>query len=163
MILFMETLHEVLQSEEPVALRRIEKVLAAEDDRSEQAEAAMSALIWRRQTTGHQGILGTFLNRDCARRIKVLAAHLERVGAPEAAAAIRELRGQIPYSDNQLGGGIIDWMDAHRDFVDRARELDCEIEDITPQIWTYMQNCCDELPDTAIPPRRRGLFARLFN
>jgi hypothetical protein len=105
----------------------------------------------------------TFLNRDCARRIKVLAAHLDLVGAHEAAAAVRELRGQIPYNDNQLGGGIIDWIDANPDFVDRARELDREINDITPQIWAYMQNCCDELPDAAIPPRQRGFFARLFN
>jgi hypothetical protein len=162
-LLIMETLHKVLQSHEPVALGRIEKVLAAEHERSEEAEAAVSALLWRRQTAGHSGIRGTFLNRDCVNRIRVLATHLDRVGAHEAAEAMRELRGQIPYKDTQLGGSIIDWVDANPDFVSRARELDDKIDDIAPQVWAYMQNCSDDLPDAAIPSRRRGLFARLFN
>lgn len=159
----MQRLHEVLRSDQPVALRRIEKALASVADRNETAETALSALIWRRHTSGHDGVLGTFLHQACARRIGVLPRHLEKVGAKGAASAIRELRNEIPFEDRRLQYGILDWVESTRGFASRARELDKELDDIGPRIWSFMREHAEELPNVTIPDRRRGLLERFFS
>jgi len=156
-----ENLHELLEQDEPVALLRIEKALAREDVQNETVETVISALIWRRCTQGNNGVLGAFIHRDCAARVSVLALHLDRVGASDAAGAVRQLRGEIPLEDRQVRYGLIDWVDAHPDLVRQAERLDA-IEDIAAKVWRFMQDRQDDLPDPEIPDKSRGLFARMF-
>ncbi len=88
-------LQELLEGDEPVALRRIEKALVAVDDRNETVETVLSVLLWRRCTMGQNGILGAFLNHECVARVDVLDEHLDRVGASGAAQSMRDLRGRV--------------------------------------------------------------------
>ena len=157
-----ENLHDLLERDDPVALRRIEKALDDTDGSNEDVEAIVTALIWRRCTTGQNGVLGAVLHRDCAERIGVLADHLEQVGATDAAQVMRDLRERIPLRDEQIRHGLIDWVDSNPAFASYAKGLDAGVEDIGPTVWTFMQDRQDDLPDPEIPDKSRGLFARMF-
>ncbi len=157
-----ENLHSLLEGDDPVALRRIEKALTSGDDQNETVDAVISALIWRRCTTGHNGLLSAVLNHECAARISVMADHLEQVGATDAAQAMRDLREEIPLKDEQIRGGIIDWVDVNPDIAQHASSLDDGVDDIAPEVWSFMQDRQDDLPNPEIPDKRRGLFAALF-
>ncbi len=157
-----ENLHDLLESDDPVALRRIEKALISGDEHNETVDAVITALIWRRCTAGQNGVLGAVLNRECAARISVLADHLEKVGATDAAMAMRDLREEIPLEDEQIRSGIIDWVDENPKFVSHAATLDDGIDDIAPEVWSFMQERQDKLPDPEIPDKRKGLFGALF-
>ncbi len=157
-----ENLYDLLESDDPVALRRIEKALISGDEQNETIEAVISALIWRRCTAGQNGVLGAVLNHECAARISVLADHLEQVGATDAAKAVRALRDKIPLEDEQIAGGIIDWVDVNPEIASHAATLNDGVDDIAPEVWSYMQDKQDDLPDREIPDRRRGFFGALF-
>ncbi len=158
-----ENLHDLLQRDNPVALRRIEKALSSGDVRNEAVDAVLSALIWRRCTTGQNGVLGAFLNHECAARVSVLAEHLDRVGASDAAQAMRDLREEIPLEDDRIRYGLIDWVDVNPDIARHAETLTDGVADVTRKVWSFMQERQGELPDPKIPDKREGLFARLFN
>ena len=157
-----ENLHEILQDDHPVALRRIEKALQVDEVQNETVDAILSALIWRRCTSGENGALGAVINNECAARISVLADHLDYVGASDAAQAVRDLREEIPLDDNVIEHGIIDWVDSNPEIVRYAQKLNEEIDDIAPTVWNFMQERQDELPDPEIPEKKTGVFARLF-
>ncbi len=157
-----ENLHSLLEGDDPVALRRIEKALRSGDVQNETIDTIISALIWRRCTIGHNGVLGAVLNHECAARVAVLTEHLERVGATDAAQAMRDLRKVIPLKDEQIQGGIIDWVDVNPDIARHASSLNNGINDIAPEVWSFMQERQDDLPDHEIPDKRKGLFAGLF-
>ncbi|MCA1774052.1 MAG: hypothetical protein LC676_00110 [Loktanella sp.] len=157
-----ENLYDLLESDDPVALRRIEKALISGDEQNETVEAVISALIWRRCTAGQNGVLGAVLNHECAARISVLADHLEQVGATDAAQAMRALREEIPLEDEQIAGGIIDWVDVNPEITTHAATLNDGVEDIAPEVWSYMQDKQDDLPDPEIPDKRKGFFGALF-
>jgi hypothetical protein len=157
-----QNLQKLLQSDEPVALRRIEKALVAEDEPNETVDTVLSVLLWRRCTLGQNGILGALLNHECAARVSVLDEHLDLVGASDAAQSMRDLRKEIPLKDEHIRGGIIDWVDANPNVVRYAETLNDDGFDITPQIWSFMQERQDELPDIEIPDKRTGLLGRLF-
>ena len=131
-----ENLHQLLQSDDPVALQRIEKALMSSGEQGETVEAVISALIWRRCTAGPDGALGAILNHECAARISVMADHLNVVGADDCAQTLRDLRNEIPLSDAQIRSGIIDWVDVNPQLV---TTFDGDVADIAPQIWNFMQ------------------------
>lgn len=157
-----ENLYDLLESDDPVALRRIEKALISGDEHNETIEAVISALIWRRCTAGQNGVLGAVLNHECAARISVLADHLEKVGATDSAQAMRDLREEIPLGDEQIRSGIIDWIDVNPEIASNVASLKDGIEDIAPKVWNFMQERQDDLPDSEIPNKRKGLLGALF-
>lgn len=157
-----ETLHNLLDRDDPVALGRIETRLDAEDQHNPTVDAILSALIWRRCTNGHQGVLGALIHRDCAARLDVLPKHLERVGAKDAANVMRDLRGMIPLEDDVIQNGIIDWIDENPTFISQAEELNDQVDDIGPTVWAYMQKRHGDLPDVEIPEKKKGFFSRFF-
>lgn len=157
-----ENLHDLLKGDDPVALRRIERALKDCEIHNEIVDAVLSALIWRRCTAGHNGVLGAVLNLECASRISLLPQHLDRVGASDAAQAIRDLRNQIPLEDEQIEGGIIDWVDGNPSIVHHAATLDHDVDDVAPKLWSFMQERQDELPETEIPEKREGFLAAVF-
>jgi len=157
-----ENLHDLLESDDPVALRRIEQALQDSEIHNEIVDAILSALIWRRCTAGQNGVLGAVLDPECAARISALPRHLDRVGASDAAQAIRDLRNAIPLKDEHIKGGIIDWVDCNPDIVRHAAALSDDVDDIAPKLWNFMQQRQGELPDTEIPNKRDGLLAALF-
>lgn len=156
-----ENLHNLLEADDPVALGRIETALDTSDTRNEAVETVISALIWRRCTASPTGVLGAVLHHECASRISVLPHHLDRVGASDAAQAVRDLRDEIPLEDEQIRNGIIDWVDANPDLTRHAATLDKRVSDIAPKLWSFMQQRQDELPDTEIPDKNAGLLASL--
>jgi len=157
-----ETLHDLLQEDDPVALGRIETALQSCDRRNETVETILSALIWRRCTTGQNGVLGAVLEYDCAARVSVLADHLDRIGASDAAQAMRDMRDEIPLADEEIQNGIIDWVDMNSGVIRHAEILSKEIDDIAPQVWSFMQARQDKLPDPEIPDKRPGPWAGFF-
>lgn len=157
-----QTLHDLLESDEPVAMCRIEEALKSSDVQNEAVDPIISALIWRRCTTGKNGVLGAIIEQDCAARIDVLADHLEYVGASDAAKAARNLRGAIPLDDQVIRNGIIDWIDANPEFIQHAQGLNDETNDVAVTVWSHMQERKDELPDPVIPEKERGFFSRMF-
>lgn len=161
--LMSENLHTLLEGDDPVALRRIEQALHASDVSNDTVDAVLSALIWRRCTAGQNGVLGAVINQDCAARISVLPRHLDRVGASDAAQAVRDLRDEIPLEDEQIRNGIIDWIDCNPEVIRHAATLNDAVEDIAPKVWNYMQLRQDELPDPEIPDQSGGLLAALIS
>jgi len=157
-----ENLYDLLEGDDPVALRRIEKALMSADEHNETVDAVISALIWRRCTAGQNGILGAVLNHECAARISVMADHLEKVGATEAAQVTRNLREEIPLADDQIRSGIIDWIDVHPEITGNVVTLKRNIDDIAPKVWSFMQERQEDLPDPQIPNKRKRLFGALF-
>jgi len=157
-----ENLHDLLESDDPVALRRIEQALQDNEVHNEIVDTVLSALIWRRCTSGQNGILGAVLDPECAARISTLPRHLDRVGASDAAQAIRDLRKQIPLKDEHIKGGIIDWVDGNPDIVRHAAALNDDVDDVAPKLWHFMQQRQNELPDAEILDKREGFLAALF-
>ena len=157
-----ETLHDLLQEDDPVALGRIETALQSCDRRNETVETILSALIWRRCTTGQNGVLGAVLEYDCAARVSVLADHLDRIGASDAAQAMRDMRDEIPLADEEIQNGIIDWVDMNSGVIRHAEILSKEVDDIAPQVWSFMQARQDKLPDPEIPDKRPGPWTGFF-
>jgi hypothetical protein len=157
-----DNLHELLEGDEPVALRRIEKALHSADVENETVEAVVSALIWRRCTAGPNGMLGAVLNYECAARIDVLPEHLDTIGASDAAQALRDLRADIPLKDEQIQNGLIDWVDANPEIAKHGKALDDDFDDVAQKVWSFMQESQTELPDSEIPDKKTGLFPRLF-
>ncbi|MEX1236510.1 MAG: hypothetical protein WEB56_16120 [Roseovarius sp.] len=141
-----ENLSDLLEGDDPVALRRIEKALMSADGHNETVDAVISALIWRRCTAGQNGVLGAVLNHECAARISVLADHLEKVGATEAAQVTRDLREEIPLEDDQIRSGIIDWIDVNPGITGNVVTLNGNVDDIAPKVWSFMQERRDDLP-----------------
>ena len=156
-----ETLHALLASDRPAGLDRIERTLAAQEDRSDDLEAILSALIWRRRTEGRTGLIGTFIHKDCIERLDVLADHLETIGAVEAATAVRELTAELPLGERRLPGGFIDWVDTQPEFVAKARRLDTDLDDIDPVIWRFMKGTAADLPDLPLEAQRQGFLSRM--
>jgi hypothetical protein len=157
-----DNLHELLEGDEPVALRRIEKALHSGEVENETVETVVSALIWRRCTSGPNGVLGAVLNQDCAARLDVLPEHLDSIGATDAAQAVRDLRANIPLEDEQIRHGLIDWVDTNPEIAKHAKALDDDFDDVTQKVWSFMQESQNELPDPEIPDKKTGLFSRLF-
>jgi hypothetical protein len=157
-----QNLHELLEGDTPVALRRIEKALGAEDARNETVETVLSVLLWWRCTSSQNGILGALLNHECAARVGVMDEHLDRVGASGAAQAMRDLRKEIPLQDEHIKLGIIDWVDANPSLVRHAETLNDENLDVAPELWSFMQKRKEKLPHIEIPEKRTGLLGRLF-
>lgn len=155
-----ETVHDLLEHDEPTGLDIIKRGLAAQDDLNNEGEAALSALLWRRRTDRRLGLLGALMHRDCVRRIGVLPDHLEVVGATRSARALRELRTEIPYPDDRIKFGIIDWIEARPEFMAKARALDAELEDVTPLVWHHLQVCAHLLPDMPASRPRRSFLSR---
>lgn len=156
------TLHGLLEQDDPVALRRIEKALLAGDVRNETVNTVLSALMWRRCTKGQIGVLGALIDHECAAQISVLAQNLDLVGASDAAQAIRDLRRNISLEDEQIRRGIIDWIDVNPRLIKHAETLNDKVFDVAPKVWTFMQQRQSELPDAEIPDKPASLFARLF-
>lgn len=123
----------------------------------------ISALIWRRCTSGQIGVLGAVLNHECAARVSVLPEHLDKVGASDAAQAMRDLREEIPLEDEQFRYGLVDWVDANPEIARHAKTLTAGVDDVAARVWSFMQECRGELPDPRIPDKRFGLFGRLFS
>ena len=157
-----QNLHELLERSDPVALRRIEKALDAVDERNETVETVLSALMWQRCTIGQNGILGAYLNHECAARVSVLDEHLAVIGASDAAQAIRDLRKEIPLQDEDIRRGIIDWVDANPSLVQHAKTLNDEDLDVASKVWNFMQKRREKLPDIEIPDKKTGLLGRFF-
>ncbi len=157
-----DNLHELLEGDEPVALRRIEKALHSADVENETVETVVSALIWRRCTAGPNGVLGAVLNYECAARLDVLPEHLDNIGASDAAQAVRDLRADIPLEDEQIRHGLIDWVDTNPEIAKHAKVLDDEFDDVAKKVWSFMQESQQELPDPKIPDKQTGLFSRLL-
>ena len=157
-----QNLHELLERNEPVAFRRIEKALVAVDERNETVETVLSALIWQRCTMGQNGILGAYLNHECAARVSVLDEHLGVIAASDAAQAIRDLRKEIPLQDEDIRRGIIDWVDANPSLVQHAITLNDENLDVSPKVWSFMRDRQQNLPDVEIPDKNTGLLSRFF-
>ncbi len=158
----MRNLYELLERNDPVALRRIEKALVAVDERNETVETVLSALMWQRCTIGPNGILGAYLNHECAARVSVLDEHLDVIGASDAAQAIRDLRKEIPLQDEDISRGIIDWVDANPSLVQHAKTLNDENLDVAPMVWNFMPERQEKLPDIEIPDKKTGLLGRFF-
>ncbi|WP_223427576.1 hypothetical protein [Tateyamaria pelophila] len=157
-----QNLYQLLEHDDPVALRHIEKALSAEDAPNETVETVLSALLWRRCTMGQNGILGALLNHECAARVSVMDEHLDVIGASDAAQAMRDLRTEIPLQDEHIRRGIIDWVYANQNLVEHAKTLNEENLDVAPNVWTFMQKRKANLPNIEIPDKRTGLLARLF-
>jgi hypothetical protein len=117
-----EKLHDLLGQDSPTALSRIKKAFLSQDDLSADQEAVLGAFVWQRCTSGPSGLLGCFLDRDCATRIEALPNQLAHIGATEAAAATRELWDAIPLDNGQISGGLVDWIDTQPDIVKKARK-----------------------------------------
>lgn len=158
-----ERLHELLQQDEPTALAQIERALASQTDRTADQEAVLNALIWRRCTNGAAGFLGTVLHQNCASLIDVLPSQLARIGAADAAVAIRELRDVIPLEDEQIKRGLADWIETKRDVVNKAHELEAGLEDITPTIWEFMKSPSSEMPDIEISSRTEDIVSSVVS
>ncbi|WP_121096845.1 hypothetical protein [Roseinatronobacter ekhonensis] len=158
-----ENLHDLLEGDDPVALRRIEQALHSTEPSSETVDTILSALIWRRCTAGKNGILGAVINYECAARISVLPRHLEKVGAAHAAQAMRDILEEIPLEDKQIEGGIIDWVDSNPDFARHAGALDERMEDVASKVWGFMQENQSDLPDYEIPDKRQGMLNTLLS
>lgn len=158
-------LHSLLEQDEPTDLARIERALSAQDELSADQEAVLSTLVWRRCTTGAAGLLGAVLHHDCARRIGDMPEHLETIGAPETAEAIRELCDAIPLDEDRISRGLADWIETESDIVTKAQELDAELDDIDQTIWNFMKNPASDIPDVELPTRSAALLSsirRLF-
>lgn len=158
----LDNLHGLLESNDPVALLRIEKALHAYEADNETVDTILSALIWRRCTAGRSGLLGAVLDRDCAARVSVMPDHLDLVGAKDAAQALRDLREEIPLPDEEIRNGLIDWVDGNPGFVQHAADLDDGLADVAPKVWSFMQVHQGQLPDPVIPEKNKGLLSRLF-
>lgn len=157
-----ETLGIVLETEEPCDLDRVEAALAGCEDLPPELEPALTALVWRRCTRGHRGLIETFVSRECLERLDRLPWDLDRVGALRAASAVRELREACPLDRRHLGPGVIDWLDMNPDYHQRARELQDDLADIGPDIWSYLKRRRAACAEIALSPERRGILARLF-
>ena len=64
-----DTLHDLLQQDEPTALPRIERALQSQDDLSADQAAVLGALVWERCTSGAAGLLGCVPHGDYKKRI----------------------------------------------------------------------------------------------
>ena len=156
-----EQLHDLLKSDQPVALPQIERALASEDDLNDDQEAVLSALIWRRCTSGSIGLLGTVVYQDCASRIEDLPQHLETIGAKEAARAVAALREEIPLEDERIRQGLVDWIDTEADLAAHAQELGSELEEIDGIVWNFMRDASSDIPDLEITSRAQDVVSSL--
>jgi hypothetical protein len=156
-----EKLHDLLDSDRPVALRQIERALASEDELTDDQEAVLSALIWRRCTSGVNGLLGTVIHRDCASRIEDLPQHLEAIGAHKAARAVSALREEIPLEDYRIKQGLVDWIDTETDVAVRARKIGSELDGIDDLVWGFMKDNSSDIPDLEVTSRTQDVFSSL--
>ncbi len=88
-----------------------------------------------------------------------MPAHLETVGASDAAAATQELVDAIPLDDARIKVGLVDWIDTQTDVVRKARELGSGLEDIDQAIWEFMKDPATEMPDFPISTRAQKILA----
>jgi hypothetical protein len=158
----MKNLHDLLDRDDPVALRRIEKALGAEETRNETVDAVLSVLLFQRCANGRNGILGALINHECAARVSMLDEHLDLVGASGAAQAMRDLRKEIPLRDEDIRRGIIDWIEANPSLVQHAKTLNDNNLDVASKVWNFMQERQEKLPDIEIPDRKTGILGRFF-
>jgi hypothetical protein len=157
-----ERLHELLEREEPTALHQIERALEAQPDLTPDQEAVLNALIWRRCTAGGAGFLGTVLRQDCAILIEGLPGQLARIGATDAAVAVKELHDAIPLEDEQIKRGVADWMETQQDVIRRARELEEDLDDIALVIWDFMKSPHSEIPDVEVSTRAEYIVSSMM-
>lgn len=161
-----QTLDDLLSSDRPteleVDLDRAEAALAGADERDAELEPALTALIWRRSVKGPWGLVEALIRPDCLERLHRIAADLDRVGATEAAERFRAVRRSCPLSDRQLGPGLIDWLDTQYGFARTARRLSKDLDDVGPDVWSYLRRKRGACAGIPVPPGRRGLWARLF-
>lgn len=156
-----ETLHDILRSDDPGVLPRIEKALSACDDLDRDLEAVLSALILHRRASGEAGLLGAVLYRDCAQRLPVLPAHLRAIGATDAANAVSDLRRDIPLEDAVISCGLIDWLDTQPDLARSARRRTPDLDGLDDDIRRFLRRKGRALPDLPLPPEHRTLFGRM--
>lgn len=159
-----DNLHDLLRQNEPVALQQIERALAAQDHLSADQEAVLDALIWKRYTCGPAGLLGCILHQDCARLFPDLPNKLERIGATDAAVATRELRNAIPLDEEQIRGGLTDWVETQSEVVTIARELDenlIGLDEVDQTIWDFMKDTASDIPDLEIPTRTESIVSSI--
>jgi len=156
-----DKLHDLLENDDPTALPQIERSLASQDDLSADQDAVLSALIWRRCTSGAAGLLGSVLHQDCASRFEDLPTQLARVGATDAAVATLELRNAIPLEDEQINGGLADWIDIHPEISSKAAELNEEVDEIDQIIWDFMKDPASDIPDLEVPTRTEAVLSSI--
>jgi hypothetical protein len=154
-----DSLHDLLQQDDPIALPRIERALRSQYDLSADQEAVLGALVWQRCTSGTAGLLGCFLNQDCAKRIDDLPNQLARVGATDAAVATTELRNAIPLDDRRIKGGLADWIDTQPEIVNKARKLDDGLNEVNQTIWDFMRDAASDIPDLEIRTRTESVVS----
>jgi len=157
-----ETLEDLVKDQEPVDLRRVEKSLDAFDELEDDLEAALSALVWHRCTSGPNGMIGALLDPECSGRNSVMVDHLEVVGAHEAASAFKELREEFPSFDEQNRGSLIDWIDAKPEIARKANELEDGLQDVEPVIIDFLRSRSDQLVEVPAVSGRFGFLSRWF-
>ncbi|MFO7805537.1 MAG: hypothetical protein R6V30_07680, partial [Paracoccaceae bacterium] len=59
-------------------------------------------------------------------------------------------------------GVHIDPVDDAPESTTHATTLNDGVDDIAPEVWSYMQDKQDDLPDPEIPDKRKGFFGALF-
>jgi hypothetical protein len=162
----METVRDILESPRDTDFRKIEKALAAQDDRCAEAEVALSALILRRRTQGRNGLFDALTNADCVQRIDVLATHLKELGAGEAAAAIRQVQQKLPAQEALTPGAILELFDENPELYRLVQELDDSFGEIDAAIESFLLDCPEQVLDAETEgtkgwplARLRGLFS----
>lgn len=106
-------------------------------------------------------MLGCVIHQDCAGRIEDLPAQLTRVGAPDSAGAVRELRNAISLNDDEIKGGLADWIETQPEVIKKAHELDAEIEEIDQTIWDFMRDPASDIPDLALTSRTGSVLSSI--
>lgn len=157
----METVRDILESPSDTDFRKIEKALSAQDDRCAEAEVALSALILRRRTQGRNGLFDALTNADCVRRLDVLAAHLEELGAGEAAEAIRQVERRLPAPEALTPGAILELFDEQPDLFRLVQELDDAFENIDAEIESFLRDCPEQVLDAETEAVKGGPLTRL--
>lgn len=157
-----ENLHDLLKQDNPTALPRIERALISQDDLSADQEAVLGALIWQRCTSGAAGLLGCVTQQDCAEQIDRLPAQLDRIGASDAADALKELLSAIELDDDQIKSGLADWIDTQQDVINKAQELNADLDGIDGAIWAFMQDPHTDIPDLELASRKDFVLSSIL-
>lgn len=144
------SLHELLSQDSPTELRSIERVFDQLETHEDAVAVCLTGLKWVRATDGGLGVLGAVTWTECSSKVSRMADDLDAIGATAAATAFRDLRSNIPLSDIEIGGGLVDWVDTEPMLARQARQLDQKVSDISEDLWTYMQKNRNYLPDIPV-------------
>ncbi|WP_152463806.1 MULTISPECIES: hypothetical protein [unclassified Roseivivax] len=93
-----------------------------------------------------------------------MADDLRTIGAAQCAEAFASIRKAIPMSDNDIRGGLLDWIDTQPDLAKKALKWKDVDLDVSVQLWEYMNANIDLLPDVPIsaPSNRVGRIRKWF-